>query len=138
MDTGTLEKDWRAAFAPLWNEGKIETTLNFFDDSALFVDEDNPFLLDKENFADHLAFHGSGLWESALWRSREERFQVFGTTGLVSCDFTFRGKPKDAGFRQRHGVCTVTCRWDATAGQWRGACLHLSTLLSHTNACSPS
>ena len=138
MDQATLEQHWRKGFGPLWNKGGIDTLYDFFEDGALFVDEDNPFLLDKENFIDHLTFHRSGLWESVLWRSREERFQVFGTTGLVSCDFTTRGKPTDAGFRQRHGVCTVTCRWDDDAGQWRGVCLHLSTLLSHINACAPS
>jgi hypothetical protein len=46
-----------------------------------------------------------------------------------------RGKPKNTGFRQRHGVLTAVCYWDGQ--RWRGANLHTSTLLSHIYHASP-
>ena len=138
MDAATLERDWRAALTPLADDGDTGPLLGFFEDAALFVDEDNPFVLDRAGFDDHMRFHASGIWDHMVLRTQEQRFDVFGTTGLVSCLITRRGKPRDGGFRQRHGVGTFVCHWDETAGRWRGTCLHLSTLLAHTNKCSPT
>lgn len=137
MDKTSLERDWRAAFAPLTGGGDRQRFLNFFDPAARFVDEDNPFIMDYGQFADHLAFHGSGIWESFTWKPRDPVVQVFGSTGLVSGNFTLRGKPADAGYRQRHGVFTVVCAYDAARKSWTGLCLHFSPMLSHIHSNSP-
>lgn len=135
MNLTTLEAAFREAFAVFWGKGTIEDFYGFFDERGAFVDEDSPFLLDKKLFQDHVDFHVKGNWDALEWIPREPRFQVIGRTGIVTCYFTLRGKPRDSGFRLRHGVCSALCYWDGR--QWRGATLHLDPLLGHIRDASP-
>ena len=85
------------------NTGDLDAFWQAFDAEAEILDEDFPWRMDLDDFKDHIAFHagGKGMWESFEWKPRETHFKVFGDTGHVSGFSTFRGKPRDAGFRQR-------------------------------------
>ena len=75
-------------------------------------------------------------WESFEWRPRELHFVVIGDTGHVSGFATFRGKPRDAGFRQRFMGFTQT--WVRQEGAWKLLCWHQSPLLGRIAGASPS
>lgn len=137
MNQETLQSAFKAAFAVFWGAGAIEGFLAFIDDDALIIDEDNPFVLDKTAFKDHLDFHLGGNWEALGWKAWKPDFRIVGETGLISSNFTLRGKPKDSGFRQRHGVISVVCHFDSGSRQWKAGTLHLSPLLSHIHHASP-
>ena len=92
----TVFKQWRDAL----NSGDLETFYGFMSDDMVIFDEDIPWRFSKADFENHIGFH-VGVWDSFEWVPRELRYQVFGSTGIVSGYSTFRGKPKDAGFRQR-------------------------------------
>lgn len=136
MDATSLEAAFRKAFAVFWGKGTIEEFYAFFDDAGYMIDEDTPFVLDKGLFREHVDFHLGGMWTSLEWIPREPKFEVIGTTGVVSTYFTLRGKPKNAGFRLRHGVCTVCCHWDGT--QWRAGMLNIDPLSGHIVDASPT
>jgi hypothetical protein len=135
MDAASLEAAFRSAFAVFWGKGKVEDFYGFFEEAALMIDEDTPFLLSKEQFVEHVNFHLNGLWSSLEWIPRAPECAVFGTTGLISTNFTLRGKPRDAGFRLRHGLCTAVCQWDGKA--WRGLSLNIGVLTGHIVDASP-
>jgi len=135
MDATSLEAAFRRAFGVFWGKGTIDAFYDFLDEEGSFVDEDTPFVLNKALFREHVDFHLGGMWSSLEWIPREPRFDVFGTTGLVSTYFTLRGKPKDAGFRLRHGLCTVVCHWDGR--QWRAGLVNLDPLSGHIVDASP-
>ena len=137
MDEVSLDRDFRKAFGTFLGEGNIEAFYDFFEAGGFFVDEDNPFLLNKADFQDHRDFHASGIWEFMDWKPRNLDLRTFGSSGLVSCNFTYRGKPKSGGYRQRHGICTIVCHFDKVVGRWKGICMHLSPLLSHLHHNSP-
>lgn len=136
MDTSTLEAQFRAALAVFWGQGSVERLFEFLDDRGAFVDEDTPFVLGKADFRDHVDFHLKGNWQSLEWVPRELRSRVTGTTGIVTCYFTLRGKPRGAGFRLRHGVCSALCFWDGH--RWHAATLHLDPILGHVLGASPA
>ena len=98
------------AWARGLNEGDLDAFWSAIDDGAEILDEDYPWRMTKEEFVDHIDFHagGDGLWEHFKWIPRELNFRVWGTTGHVSGFSTFRGKPRDAGFRQRFMGFTQT------------------------------
>lgn len=124
-------------FAAFGDANAGDAFLAFFDARAMFVDEDNPVPMDKAGFTDHLGFRRS-VWESVTLHPWNHVVKTFGSTGLVTGHFTLRGKPKNAGFRQRHGNFSVVCAWDAGSGEWRGVKLHLSPLQSHIHHASPA
>ena len=99
-------RDWARGL----NEGDLDAFWSAFDDDAEILDEDYPWRMTKEEFRDHIDFHagGDGLWEHFKWLPREVNVKVWGTTGHVSGFATFRGKPRDAGFRQRFMGFTQT------------------------------
>ena len=134
MNEQSLQRDFTKALAVFTGDGTYDDFYQFFDSEALMVNEDNPFILDKDSYQDHITFLDSNM-ESLEWVLRETRYQVFGDTGLISAELTVRGKPKSQGFRQRHSVLTAVCYWDGS--QWRGANLHTSTLLAHIYQMSP-
>jgi hypothetical protein len=138
MNEKTLREAFAKTFASFRNGGDKAAFLAFFDERAMFVDEDNPLPMDKSGFTDHLGFHTSGIWESVGWKPWQEVVKVFGATGLVTGTFTVRGKPKSAGFRQRHGNFSLVCLWDSAKREWRGVKLHLSPLQSHIHHASPA
>ena len=102
MDIQSLEAAFHAWKDGL-NTGDLDAFWQAFDAEAEILDEDFPWRMDLDDFKDHIAFHagGKGMWESFEWKPREMHFKVFGETGHVSGFSTFRGKPRDAGFRQR-------------------------------------
>ena len=100
----------------------------------VIFDEDIPWRFSKADFVDHIAFHVP-LWESFRWVPREVRFQVRGTTGLVSGYATFRGKPRDSGFRQRFMGFTQT--WLDEGAGFRLVCWHQGPLLGQIEGASP-
>ena len=61
--------------------------------------------------------------------------QTYGATGIVSDYATFRGKPKDAGFRQRFMGFTQTWINDSS---WRLVCWHQGPLHGQIDGASPS
>ena len=138
--TASLRKvfdDWTAAL----NEGRLDEFYGYFHEDADFLDEDFPWRMTKVEFIDHIAFHatsngGQGVWEFFQWIPRETRFIVVGNTGHVSGFSTFRGKPRDAGFRQRFMGFTIT--WVHTDGTWRLLCWHQSPLIGRILEASPS
>lgn len=123
---------WRAAL----NEGELERFYGAIDEDAVIFDEDIPFRLSKDDFIDHIGFHTRGLWDAFEWRPRELRFQKRGDTGVVSGYATFRGKPRDAGFRQRFMGFTQT--WVRRDGDWRLVCWHQGPLHGQLDGASPS
>lgn len=136
-------KDLRAAFED-WLDGlasgDLERFWGYAHERAEFLDEDYPWRLDKQEFIDHIDFHvsggGQGLWEFFQWLPRELNFTVIGTTGHVSGYSTFRGKPRDAGFRQRFMGFTQT--WVNAEGGWKLLCWHQSVLAGRIDGASPS
>ena len=94
--------DWSAAL----NEGRLDDFYAYFHADADILDEDFPWRMTKTDFIDHIGFHatsngGQGVWEFFQWIPRELHVVVVGHTGHVAGFSTFRGKPRDCGFRQR-------------------------------------
>ncbi len=131
-DTDELKATFIDVFCGSFNYDKIA---DFIASNALIVSHDVPFLFDKIGYVDHMQFH-AGLWESREFKTEAVEIRVHGATGVISCYFTERGKPKDAGYRQRPGYMTVTCH--LTNNGWRAIGLHTASLLSHIIAASPS
>lgn len=123
--------DWSKAL----NAADLDAFYAFFDEDAEILDEDYPWRLDKADFQDHIAFH-TGVWESFAWIAREVETKVWGTTGHVSGFSTFRGKPRDAGFRQRFMGFTTT--WYHADGRWSLVSFHQSVLAGRIDGASPS
>jgi hypothetical protein len=129
--------DWTEAL----NAGHLDQFYEHFHDEADILDEDYPWRMTKAEFVDHIAFHatsngGKGLWEFFQWVPRELHFLVVGQTGHVAGFSTFRGKPRDAGFRQRFMGFTLT--WTFVDGKWQLLCWHQSVLGGRIAGASPS
>jgi len=122
---------WRDAF----NGGDLETAYNAMDGEMVIFDEDIPWRFSKQDFMDHIEFH-LPVWESFAWVPRELRYQVRGAAGLVSGYATLRGKPADAGFRQRFMGFTQT--WFHKNENWKLICWHQSPLQGQIEGASPS
>ena len=120
------------------NNMDVEGFAAFFADDSEILDEDFPWRMSKTEFFDHLGFHMKppGLWESFEYVTRETNAKVWGTTGHVSGYSTLRGKPRDAGFRQRFMGFTTT--WFHADGAWRLVSWHQSPLTSRIEGASPS
>ncbi|WP_439533367.1 DUF4440 domain-containing protein [Polymorphobacter sp.] len=134
-DTG-LEAAFRAAFATAKDKpGDIAAARRaFLHESALVIDSDVPFPLDRAAYLDHLGFHGP-QWERLEVQLLEVKTATHGDTGTVSAYFNQRGKPKDAGFRQRAGYVTAVCTRDG--GAWRAMGLHFGPLMANIIDASP-
>jgi ketosteroid isomerase-like protein len=127
-----------AAFARLsqtLNSGDAAGFLSMFDARAICIDEDAPFRMDKAGFVEHLGFHDSTTWENFAWVPRESRHLVRGDSGFTAGAVTFRGKPRDAGFRQRHML--ITMAWHREAGAWRIVSFHQTPVWGHVDGASP-
>jgi hypothetical protein len=135
-ETQALERDFARGIAVFRGAGTLEEFLAFLSDSVLVVDEDTPFVLDKAGFTDHLTFHLGGNWDSVAWVPRDIKYELVGPAGVVSGAFTFRGKPRNAGFRLRHGNFSMFCARETNA--WRCTSFVLSPLGSHVMDASPS
>lgn len=123
-------------FSDTLNGGDLPGFLALFHDEAVIIDEDVPFRIGKQEFIDHLGFHGRSNWESFAWVPRSVRVEVFGETGFVAGAATFRGKPIDAGYRLRHMLQTMG--WSrGVDGEWRIVSFHQSPLVGHIEHGSP-
>lgn len=132
----TLEfQDAFRAFVQSLATGDLDTFYATIHDSATIYDEDIPFRLTKSGFKDHIDFHISGLWEGFSWQDRNPNFRVFGSTGLVASFATFRGKPVDSGYRQRH--MAFTQGWHKFDEGWRLISWHQSPFDGHILEASP-
>ena len=133
-DVQSLERAFQT-WTDSFNGGAIAASYKMMDDQMVIFDEDIPWRFSKADFEDHIAFHGN-LWETFAWVPRDLRFQVHGETGLVSGYSTLRGKPKDAGFRQRFMCFTQT--WVPDGDSWRMVCWHQGVLKGQIEGASPS
>jgi hypothetical protein len=105
------------------------------DDDMVIFDEDIPWRFSKDDFENHIGFHIPN-WESFEWLPREMRYQTRGTSGIVSGYATFRGKPKDCGFRLRFMSFTQT--WLKRKDAWSLICWHQGPLHGQIDGASPS
>jgi ketosteroid isomerase-like protein len=124
-------KAWQDAL----NRGDMETVFAAMDDDIVIYDEDIPWRFSKADMIDHLSFHAK-VWDAFQWVPRELRFQTRGDTGIVSGFATFRGKPKDAGFRQRFMGFTQT--WMRKGAGWTMLSWHQGPLNGQLDGASPS
>ena len=131
MNIENIFKEWQEAL----NRGEVEKFFEFMDSDIVVFDEDIPWRFSKGDFTNHITFHGN-QWESFEWIPREVRFQERGDTTIVSGYATFRGKPKDAGFRQRFMGFTQT--WQKVGKDFRLVCFHQAPLQGQIEGASPS
>lgn len=76
------------------------------------------------------------MWEFFQWLPRDVEAKTWGLTGNVSGFSTFRGKPRDAGFRQRFMGFTIG--WHHTGETWQIVSWHQSVLAGRIEGASPS
>ena len=100
------------------------------------IDEDSPFRMSKEEFQDHIGFHVSGIWETFEWRPLTYESREFASSGTITGLATFRGKPRDAGFRIRHMMFAQT--WAKTSAGWELVLWHQSPVDGHIFGVSPT
>jgi hypothetical protein len=133
-ETGALRQAFDGMVDAL-NRGDLDGFWAAFHPSAIMIDEDAPWRFDLPGIKDHIAFHGGNLWEGFAWRPRDPRFRVVGSTGVVAGAATFRGKPKDAGYRLRHLLWSQG--WIRDDGAWRTVLWHQSPVVGHVTRGSP-
>lgn len=130
----SLRSAYEAFIACLAN-ADIEGFYAVIDDDVVILDEDIPYPLSKQGFQDHISFHGPQNWEGFLYKPREYKLAVQGDTGVIAGYSTFRGKPRDAGYRQRHMMFSQGWRKDGQG--WRLVSWHQSPLDGHILGVSP-
>ena len=121
---------WGAAL----NSGDLDAFYGMMADDMVIFDEDIPWRFSKADFVDHIAFH-VGVWEAFEWVPREIRVQERGAVGIVSGYATFRGKPKDSGFRLRFMGFTQT--WVRDGDSLQLVCWHQGPLHGQIDGASP-
>jgi ketosteroid isomerase-like protein len=119
------------------NGGDVDGFLALFHERAVVIDEDSPFRNTKEQFIDHLGFHGAKNWEGFAWVPRDTRLFVRGNTGYTAGTVTFRGKPVDSGFRLRHMMHTIGWSRPAAGADWKIVLFHQAPLYGHLHGTSP-
>jgi ketosteroid isomerase-like protein len=138
-DTQSLEAAF-TAWSNALNGGDLATFWDACHARSEFLDEDYPWRMSKAEFQDHIAFHaaggGTGLWEFFQWIPRDLNYLVIGDTGHISGYATFRGKPRECGFRQRFMGFTHT--WVREQSAWKLLCFHQSPLEARIVGASPS
>jgi hypothetical protein len=132
--TDSLQVAFQEVTAAL-NRGDLDAFYGFMHPKLLMIDEDSPWRLDLAGFKDHISFHGGGVWESFGWIPRDPQFRVVGETGVVAGGATFRGKPKDAGYRLRHLLYSQG--WIRDAGVWRMVLWHQAPIVGLVTDGSP-
>jgi ketosteroid isomerase-like protein len=133
-ETAAFEDAFKA-FVQTLATGDLESFYATIHDSATIIDEDIPFRLTKAGFKDHIDFHVGGIWEGFSWQDRNPNFRVWGNTGMVASFATFRGKPVDSGYRQRH--MAFTQGWHKFDEGWRLISWHQSPFDGHILEASP-
>ena len=134
-ESAEFEEAFRA-FVQTLATGDLDAFYATIHDSATIIDEDIPFRLTKAGFRDHIDFHVGGIWEGFSWQDRNANFRVWGETGMVASFATFRGKPVDSGYRQRH--MAFTQGWHKFDEGWRLISWHQSPFDGHILEASPS
>ncbi len=134
-DTNGPEAAFQALVASL-RRGDLDSFYGTMTDNFVMIDEDSPYRLSKTEFQDHIGFHVSGIWESFEWRPASFNTRAFGTSGIITGFATFRGKPRDAGFRIRHLMFSQT--WSIVDGVWRLVLWHQSPIDGHIVGVSAS
>jgi len=141
MNKDTLITAFKAAF-----DGQLsakasnrEAIAAFLFDKATIIVDDLPYPLDKQGFFDHHDFHEAGLWDKRALALIDLTADLYDTSdgkaGIVFARYNFRGKPKNAGFRQRPGHLSATCVW--TGEKWQALNLHFSPLFAQVLDASP-
>ncbi len=116
--------------------GDLEGFYGSMHTDFVMIDEDSPYRMNKAEFQDHIGFHVSGLWERFEWLPLAAQAGAFGDSGSVVGTATFRGKPRDAGFRIRHLLFAQT--WTRNrAGAWELLLWHQSPVDGHSIDVSP-
>jgi hypothetical protein len=136
MDPYTLTAEFARRIGDRKSGNALSVIVDWLVPGGMLIDEDPPFLLDKDQAKDHVAFHAAGLWTQREWAFRVARFDVFGSTGLISAAFTLRGKPVDSGFRLRHGLLTISCAW--RNGERQALVANFGPLSGHIVDASPN
>ena len=136
MNKESLQKFFETRFAVYWADENPEELFEVFHDDALIVDEDTPFIFNKDEYREHMDFHMSGIWERFAWKPRDIDFRVIGSSGLISGNYSIHGKPKSAGYRQRDGMFSIVCQANAKE-EWQVLKFHCSSLFSAINHNSP-
>ncbi len=117
------------------NAGKIDEFYARLHPQLVMIDEDSPWRLDLAGFQDHIGFHGGNLWESFAWKPSDVRVQVSGLTGVIAGSATFRGKPRDSGYRLR--PLLYSQGWIRDGSEWRMVLWHQSPVVGHVTRSSP-
>lgn len=144
MNEATLEDAFKTAFAPQLNgiNAGSEALLDFCHKDGVFVVDDLPYPLDKAGLADHRAFHDGDLWSKLTLAMISLNTQVHktsdGVSGLIHGRYNLRGKPVDAGFRQRPGHVSAMCVWEDQDKRWSALNIHFSPLFAQVLDASPS
>jgi hypothetical protein len=136
MDATTLEAAFRRGFAVYGAGGSVDDLAAFLAPGALVVADGHTQVLDREQYRDTVAFE-TGLAESCVLRTYDERFDVEGETGIVSAAYTLRSKPRDSGFRLRHGYLTVICHYDGATRAWQAVGVTFDPVAGHIDRASP-
>lgn len=134
--TNQLEAAFLSAFNfdPVAGKTAFE---KFLDENATVIDDDQTNILDKSDWLDHFAFHSAQLWESVEIVHYDLESYIVGDTGIVTSNYTIRGKPVDDGFRLRHGVCSASC-YLSGEGEWRAMSVVLGPMMSYVRNASSS
>ena len=138
MNTEDSHASLDAAFLALSNalaSGDLPGFYGLMHGDALIIDEDIPFLGGLAEFKDHSDWHVSGIWTGFQWCPRTWNTLAANDSGVVTGYSTFRGKPVDAGYRQRHMFFSQG--WTREAAGWRMVNWHQSTLDGHILDASP-
>lgn len=119
------------------SSGDLDSFYGAMHDDFVMIDEDSPYRMSKAQFEDHIGFHIGGVWDRFQWLPVDTRANAYGNSGSVTGTATFRGKPKDDGFRIRHLLFTQTwTRSDRDA--WKLLLWHQSPVDGHIDGASPS
>ena len=137
MNKENLQVFFERSFGVLWGEGDKETLFDALNDEALLIDEDTPFIFDKQEYKEQMDWHRNGLWEKFAWKPRGISYLVTGSSGLISGNFSIHGKPRDAGYRQRDGMFSIVCDYDTLTSEWQVLKVHISPLFSAIHHNSP-
>jgi hypothetical protein len=133
-----LQRFFETRFGALWGDGEKDALLDVISDEALLIDEDTPFIFNKQEYKEHMDWHMNGLWEKFAWKPRGISYLVTGSSGLISGNFSIHGKPRDAGYRQRDGMFSIVCDYDSRKNEWQVLKCHISPLFSAIHHNSPS
>lgn len=133
MDQNSLRTAFDA-FVDAFARGDGGALFALFDEDCEIFDEDIPFRLTKEAFQRHVGFHVANN-ERLEWWPKNVSAVVAGTTGVTAGHATFRGKPRDGGFRQRFLIFSMGWTWASDA--WRIVQFDLSSIDGHVVGASP-